>query len=187
MVGAKLDMSEFETRLRILKNPRPPLVRAINRSINSGNALVTRAIAGDTGLKLSFVKRYVSVAEASSSRLEASIKVSAARVPLMAFNAKGRRPSRGIPGGVRVKLPGGRESHPQAFITTVRGPLQNGAISGGHLGVFKREGKNRLPIRQLYGPSLWQAFKKHQAAAQARVNDTLVKNVEHEITYALSR
>lgn len=183
-----LDLKDFETRLAVLKKPQAPLVRALNRSAGSGQTLAARLIAQDTGLKVGDVKKFVQVKEATSARLEASVHVSASRVPLMAFGATGPEPSRGRPPGVKARLKGGPGIYPHAFIAKVRGPLPTGVMSPGHRGVFQRRpGVGRLPIVQLRGPSLWQAFQKHQAAAAARTQEQLGKNVQHEIEYALTR
>lgn len=176
----RLDLTEFETRLAILKRPHAPLVRALNRSLGSAQTLVARLISQDTGLKVGDVKRHVRVSPATESRLAATVYASAARIPLIQFGAKGREPSRGLPPGVRARLKGGPGTYPHAFIARVG--------KGGHRGVFQRRpGVARLPIVQLRGPSIWQAFQKHQSATAARAQEQLGKNVQHEIAFALSR
>lgn len=181
-VTARLDLSEYAVSLAVLKRPAVPLVRALNRSALSGQTLAVRAISKDTGMKIGDVKRYVTTTQATPTRLVATVRASAERVPLIRFRARGPEPSRRRPGGVTAKLTGGRGRYPHAFIATVA------AGSGGsHRGVFERNGFKRLPIRELFGPSLWQAFQKHQAAVTVRVEEQLGKNVAHEMSYALSR
>lgn len=176
---ATLDLREFEIRLAVLKRPQAPLVRALNRSIGSGQTLAVRSVSGEMGLKAATVRNYIKTTPATPSRLEATIYASARRVPLVAFNARGPEPSRGKGGGVRAKLAGGAGSYPHAFLATMR---------SGHRGVFQRRaGSGRQPIAELHGPSTWQAYQKVEPAVRARTAEQLAKNVEHEISFALSR
>lgn len=177
--SVRLDTTQFDAKLARLRRPQAPIARALNRSIASGQTLVTRLIAQDTGLKVSDVRKYVTVTKATQANLVASIHASPKRLPLILFGAKGREPSLGKPPGVRAKLAGGRGTYPNAFITTVG--LDR------HRGVFVRRGFKRLPIVELRGPSIWQAYQKHEAAGSARALEQLEKNLAHEIEFELSR
>lgn len=178
-MNLRLDITQFEAKIARLKRPAAPITRALNRSIASGQTLVTRLIAQDTGLKVSDVRKYVTVTKATQANRVASIHASPKRLPLILFGAKGREPSLGKPPGVRAKLAGGRGTYPNAFITTVG--------QGRHRGVFVRRGFKRLPIVELRGPSIWHAFQKHQPAAEARALEQLEKNLAHEIEFELTR
>lgn len=175
----RLDIKEFETKIARLKRPGAPIVRALNRTINSARTAVVRAVSQDTGLKVSDVRKYITVSPATYSTPQATIRASAKRLPLILFGAKGREPSRGKPPGVRAKLAGGRGTYPHAFITTVG--------QGRHRGVFVRRGAKRLPIVELRGPSIWQAYQKHAEVGVARAHEQLTKNLAHEIEFELSR
>lgn len=175
----KLDISEFLVRIRALKRPHAPVVRALNRSVASGRTALVRGIASDTGLKASDVREFVQVREATESTLAATIYASANRVPLIKFGAKGPVPSRGLPPGVRARLKGGAGTYPHAFIASVG--------KGGHVGVFQRIGKARLPIAQLHGPSIWKASDKFVDTAAARAHEQLAKNLPREIEFEFSR
>lgn len=52
----------------------------------------------------------------------------------------------------RVLRSNAQEALDNAFVTQV----------GGHTGVFEREGPERFPIRELFGPSAVQAFYAHE-------------------------
>lgn len=175
----RLDLSEFERRLAVLKRPHAPIVRALNRSADSGKTMAVRLISQDMGLKVSDVRPFVDVTKAHEGKLEATIHASAKRIPLIKFGAKGREPSMGIPGGVRARLRGGAGTYPRAFIAT---------MPNGKRGVFERpRGGRRTQFTQLRGPSVWQSFQKHQGEAAERAQEQLAKNVAHEISYALGR
>lgn len=178
-VTVRVTSSDFRERIARLKRPGKVLARALNRSIDSGKTAAIREVAADMGLKSSDVRELVKVKKATAENLTATIYASARRVPLIKFGARGKEPSRGKGPGVRAKLKGGAGTYPNAFIATV---------GNGHRGVFQRKaGAGRLPMRELYGPSVYQAFQKHQAAAAARALEQLEKNVAHEIEFALTR
>lgn len=161
------------------------IVRALNRSINSGRTVMVRAIAGDTGLKQADVRAALRMSEASFSRPEASLGASLKRIPLIKFGARGPRPSRGKGGGVTYRLKGGRGRISNAFIAR---------MASSHEGVFvrvpggKRRGppphRSQLPIVELFGPSLGQVFKKHRPEGLARIREAFDKNFSHELGFA---
>jgi len=181
-VSLKLELHDFDDQLAKLARPGAPIARALNRSINSGRTLATRLIASDLGLKVGDVREFVSVQEARADRLEASVQVSARRIPLIKFGAAGPDPHADAtqPGfrGVTVKMKGGAGHYFKAFIAR---------MPSGHVGVFQRRGRRRLPIDQLHGPSPWRAYQKHQPTVVARVQEQLAKTLPHEIEYAVSR
>ena len=184
-----LDLKEFEAKIAALQRPRQPIVRALNRSIASGQILAVRLIAQDMGLKVAMVRRFVMTHEASTGSLSATLFASAKRIPLIAFGASGPEPSRGRGRGIKSKLKGGAGRYPHAFFATVG--------IGRHRGIFERVGTDlrksvgawsqNLPIRELRGPSIWQAFQKYIPEAIARTKEQLVKNIAHEIEFALSK
>lgn len=149
-------------------------VRALNRSIKSGQSVMTKEIAGDTGLKQKDVRNAMSLREATASRPEASLGATMKRLLLMKFNAKGPRPSRGRGKGVTYRLKGGQGRVENAFIATMK---------SGHEGVFKRVGKKRLGITELHGPSIGQVFKKFRPVGLARALEVFQKNFDHELQF----
>lgn len=155
------------------------VVRALNRAIGSAQTVEKRAIADDTGLKQADVVKALTLKKANAGYLTASLSADLKRIPLYAFKARGPFPSRGKGRGVSYSLPGGRGSIPNAFIATVDSP------SGGeHTGVFARAGKDRLPIRERFGPSVGHVFIKYRPEATARAQEIFVSNFEHEMSGA---
>jgi hypothetical protein len=55
----------------------------------------------------------------------------------------------------------------------------------GHRGVFARKGSKRLPIVELKGPSLPHVFVKHGAVGIERAQEQFVKELQHEVDFAL--
>lgn len=164
------------------------IARSLNRSIVSARALMITRVSQDMGLKAADVRKEMIVREARPDKLNATLEIRGNRIPLIKFAAKGPEPSRGRGRGVRAKLPGGAKRYPHAFIATMR---------SGHRGVFqrvpsaKRHGaaptRPQLPIYQLHGPSMPKVFNKHMPAGLERGQESLVKNLQSELRFAMSQ
>lgn len=188
MVQVKLQTANVLGKLQQLGAAAPSAIaRALNRSIASAKTAMVSAVASDMGLKVSDVRGRIGTVEASApDRLKATLTASPARVPLIDFNARGPEPSRGKGGGVTARMPGGAGRYPNAFIATMR---------NGHRGVFARVGSGsrrsigawstNLPIKELRGPSIEHVFVKHVDVGLARGQEQLVKNLQHELQYAI--
>jgi hypothetical protein len=151
------------------------LVRALNRAIGSARTVMVREIARDIGLKQKDVRDALPLREATFTRPEATLAAGLKRIPLMDFRATGPEPSRGRGRGVSYRLQGGRSRIPSAFIARMQ---------SGHRGVFARTKTSRLPIKELFGPSLGHVFAKYRALGLARAEEVFMKNFDHEFTFA---
>lgn len=169
--GINLVADEFEGYPR---RAQSAVVRALNRGISAGNTLMSRAVAKDAGLKVSDVKASFRQRNASALDPKARLAAGFERIPLMKFGAKGPMPSRGKGRGVSYRLGAGskRNRIEDAFVATMR---------SGHQGVFKRVGKARLGIRELFGPSLGQVFAKYRAEGLARSLEVFETTLNHEL------
>ncbi len=179
-VKFRLDVTAHVARLKDLGARGPAIAaRAINRTAAAERTQAKRAIAADTGLRAKDVDAALQLERATPNRLQATVSVSGRRIPLIAFGARGPEPSRGRGRGVSYSLPKGRGRHPQAFIATMK---------SGRRGVFVRTTPRRLPITELYGPSLPKSFENtYLGNAPERAQATLVKNLEHELSFALKK
>jgi hypothetical protein len=90
--------------------------------------------------------------------------------------------------GDPYKRGGGGRTIPNAFIARMQ---------SGHVGVFQRvagssgrrgpaPNRSQLPIRELFGPSIWQVFKKYEAVGLARGREQLIKNLQSEFRFVLA-
>lgn len=154
--------------------------RAMNRAATSGRAVMARAIAEDTGLKVGDIKAVLPIRTASPAQLEASVRSSLARIALSKFKAQAAKK-----GGVSYAFGNsGRRTIPTAFIARVKAgskvnPLPDSEASF-HVGVFVRRAKKRLPIDELAGPSLGHVFIRCQAAGLAQMNAAYETAFQHE-------
>ncbi|AGT09471.1 phage tail protein [Paracoccus aminophilus] len=111
--------------------------RAINHETAKAQTAVKRVIASSTGIRAGDVQKQIRRTRATVNNLSASIVARGEAFPLKYFGAKQ------FSFGVRAKPWGQWQRFPHAFVS---------ASLGGH--VFVREGSGRLPIRQLWGPSV---------------------------------
>ena len=153
--------------------------RAINRTLTSERAALGSDVAKNMGIKVGTAKDAMTIEKAITSNLAGRLIAKGKRIPRIEFDARGPEPLRGRGQGVSYRGENGRIRVSNAFIATVG--------TGGHRGVFVRKTTKRLPIRELFGPSIAHVFEKLVPNGEARRNDVLVKNLEHEIEFALSR
>lgn len=177
-VDVTLDDKDLREGIAAFKRKFPYAIkRAVERAVVSARAQMAKDLAADTGVGSKYAKDQIKVNKLGDADIQ--LEVSGKRIPLIAFGARGPEPSRGRGNGVSYKLPTGRGREEHAFIATMP--------RGGHRGVFVRRGGGRLPIKELYGPSLGHAVMKYLPAAAAKAKESLLKNLRSEISYALKR
>lgn len=177
VVSAKLDLSSFNAEVQNLERILPiPTARALNRAGASMKTLAVREIANDLGVKQMDIRDRIGVREATPDRLEVLLSASPRRIPIIDFNARGPEPSRGRGTGVRARIGGSAANYPKAFIATMK---------SGHRGVFSRSTTARLPIYEMFGPSVWKVFLKYVQPVLDRGREQLLKNLASEIRFAM--
>lgn len=175
MIRLAVDASEVQGNLQILGAEAPLAVsRAINRTVNNVKTVMTRAVSKSLRVKQGYVRERIKTRLSTRRALTAAITASAQPIPLIAQGAKGPEPSRGQGRGVTANT--AQRRYPHAFIATMR---------SGHRGVFEREGKARLKIKELTSASVAAVFIHHERAGQARADEQLPKNLAHEVDHML--
>ena len=178
-VEVMLDTRGIERELRELGASGPLIMaRALNRAGTSGRAAMVKVISRDTGIKSKNIRDEIRIDKANRTRPVIRLEIRGRRIPLIAFQAKGPEPSRGKGRGVSYRGPHGRGRIPNAFIAT---------MPSGHRGIFKRRAKRRLPIRELFGPSLPHVFEKYIPTFRKVASESLEKNLRSEISFARTR
>jgi hypothetical protein len=130
------------------------------RSSKAMGTQANRVVSRDMGLKVGTVRSKLKPFGPRGPDLAWGVRASSKRIPLIEFGARGPEPSRGKGRGVTYKSGRrGKGRQANAFIATV----------GAHRGVFKRKaGAGRLPIQQLFGPSVGRVLSEQQASVKAR-------------------
>lgn len=159
-VNMELDHKRVSAALEAApKKTGVALLRAIKKGTKAARTLASRIVSKDMGIKVADVRTRIRIEDPTASSLSGKLRASLKRIPLIKFGARGPEPSLGRGRGVTYKGKGGRGRHPHAFITT---------MPGGHRGVFARKAEGRLPVRQLYGPSIGRVFDENRKEIMER-------------------
>jgi len=179
VIGVSVNTRLSARAYQLLRERAPvAIARGLNKSGAQGKTVLVRAVATDLGIKQATVREKLHEEPAKSTKLVYRLSVSGKRIPLYEFKAKGRLPSRGQGSGVTAKLPGGAGRYPHAFLARMK---------SGHLGVFQRVDRRRLPIYELFGPSLPKVVGRFARVFFARANEVMPKNLQHEINFETSQ
>ncbi len=143
------------------------VVRSLNRTVSSVNTQANRRIAKMMGTNVATVKRRISIMKANSSRWIASLKATGRPFRLAHFKPRQTKQ------GTSAAAWGKRKLYKGTFLATVK------AGDGGVQGVFIRTGKKRLPIKQLWGPSVPVTFS--QPEVQTLMNDMAQSQFDKEL------
>jgi len=166
----RVDASRFMAALDALKpaQARAASVVAVNETARQTTSFATRLVAKDLGLKVGDVRAKMTVIRATKSNLLAIIRPSGRAIPLYAYKA--RQTKR----GVSATAWGKRKLYRGTFIAM---------MPGGHVGVFKRVGATRLPIKELFEPSIGHAFGREPTRSQieAFIRQKLPVNVARQL------
>jgi hypothetical protein len=132
---------------------------------------VTRALAKQTGVKYGAVKKALLVQRANYDRGVFRITAKGGYISLKEFGARQTK------AGVSAMVWGKRRVFPHSFISQKL---------GGH--VFVRMGKDRKPIRKMWGPALPNELIKDETAAVflSTVQAELPRRVAYEVSALLN-
>lgn len=158
--------------------------RAINKAIAQARTQWVRYISKSAQLPYAYVRRATVVFHASAARPVATLTVSGRYLTLFRYaEAAGGKPFL-LPSGV---VAGRWGLHRGAFIAR---------MPNGHISIFVRRSKKRLPIKQLYGPSvprpLLNARKtdftpEATKAISDKINEVILPLALHEIGREIDR
>ena len=131
------------------------LARALNKVAKSTHVRILRKISGEYAVSQRDLKnKNISLKRANYKNLMATIRIKGRRIQLLTFKAKQLKK------GVSYKIKKGRGRRVvYAFMESPPGSKKQTTMASGHRGVFKRRGKSRLPIVELYGPSVPAIFQ----------------------------
>ena len=164
IVVSRGQMRALKEMLRSIPKDIPrALARALNKVGKLTHTKILKRIASEyTVTQRELKKRNISLRKAHFKNLTAIIRISGRRIRLLAFKAK--QTKKGVTykikkTGRRKLVYGFKESPPESGKPTT--------MPGGHRGVFKRKGRKRLPIIELYGPSVPAIFQNIRAFTAA--------------------
>lgn len=158
----------------------PALDRAVARALrdtqnnarNRASTVIARHMgitrAGSAGTSRELVKRYIISPFVPVGAYETELRASRRAIPLGAFHTTGGR------AGVTTTAWGKRQTIAHAFMAT---------MPSGHRGAFVRRGAKRLPIRELWGPTVSGTFTAPvpRATIEATIRAQYPKNLARQI------
>lgn len=179
------------------------ITRAVNRTGTNVRTLVIKTISQHVNIKQKDIRgghTYggVTLRRASRANAGALVRITGRRIPLFRFGARPSEPGTRPPGGVSYAIlrGQGRKRIREAFIASgavgqgrgVKGGSVATRGASGHLGIFYRPTPQRLPIKELFGPSITKVAEDSPELARALkidVTATLEKNIDQQLRYVL--
>lgn len=181
LVEIKFDeakLRRIQLMLRDIPRAMPRVMsRAINKTAKSAKTSIARQIATEINMKISVIKKNITLRRASYRIWRAVLEIWTGRIPLINFAAK--QTAKGV--SYKIDKKGGRETIKSAFIAT---------MASGHKGVFKRKGAARLPIVELRGPSVGEVYRSSAGLAQTaerRAYKELERNIDDQVKLVLGQ
>ena len=163
---ANAKLAEVTAMLDDVKNGSQQVIsRAINKVATAARTQIVRRIVQEVNLKAGEVRdRNVSLTKANYSRLEAMIRVSGRRIPLLRWGA--RQTAKGVSYAIHR---GQRTLAPGLFMESHGTPI---VMPSGHRGVFARSGPYVRMMRGRYvGKMRQQIFEKAGPSVPAVMGD----------------
>jgi len=186
-VEIKFDKKKLARVQALLKGIPGALPRVMSRAINkttlAARTRIVRAIAAEIKVKQKTIRQRISLDRATYTRWQAKLHITGRRIPLIYFGA------RQMAGGdIRYQI------NPTGGPTTISydkesNPVFIGTLKSGHRGVFRRLGK-RLPITELFGPSIPAVYEKAPGLAARMLKEAyrdLDKNIDYQLELVFAR
>ena len=174
---------QFERAKLVLSNVPKGIERAmasaINRAAQSGRTEAVKKVRERYIVKASTVREPLKIERASSSSPIATLRAVGSVIPLSKFKIRPSKPTPGKSTPVTATVIKGKGGIiPKAFVAR---------MPAGHVGVYRRKGRPRLPIMELYGPSAPQMIGNEEVmrALEEKAQQTLDERMEHEISRLL--
>lgn len=163
------------------KAVRQATLSSINRATQRAKTETGRKVREKYIVKQKEVLQTISIRKAKGAALSATLTSKGHTIPLIKFGVSPRKRLKRPPKAVKAAVyrGGAKKPIPGAFIAT----------AGSHLGVFERQGKKRLPIKELRGPAVPsmagnEVVRKH---VQKVYGEEMQKRLPHELNRTIGK
>ena len=197
-ISANLD--EIVKRLPTEKLAKRVMSRAINRGLTAGRVQAAREVAKDYTVRQRQVNEKTRIRKAAPSNLEATLTFSGPALNVADFKVSPSKPQPAKRRVLRVSVSKQRGPKPakrpilRVTVSKSSGPRQfKGAflipVRAGKYRAFRRKGKERLPIQNVWGPSIPSLIgaERVRNAVQDRMQEVIFTRLDHEINRELSK
>ncbi|MFH5187113.1 phage tail protein [Paenibacillus sp. TAB 01] len=169
-------------RIRLIGSAVPRVfASALNRTAQGVKTEAVKKVREMYSVKATDIRPLVRLSHrASAKELRAEVTSSGRNIPLIKFKTTPGKPPAKQPKSVRsAVLKGNAKVVKGGFVTQV----------GSHVGVFKRAGRRRLPIQQLYGPAMPVMLNRPEVIThlQKEAAQRLNQRLDHEIKRVMER
>lgn len=163
------------------KDLRPAVKRALSRTMTGARKTASQAMREDYNVKAGYIREHM---ETRVRQDEAVLELFGGPIPLREFAPKPSGiPKRKLRKALSVEVKRGERKE-------VKGAFM-AQMGSGHLGVFRREGQSRFPIKELYSLSVPQMFGDQHSDRAEQVQEysqeRFQREIEHEISYAMRK
>lgn len=181
-IDVKNNFKQVKKSLKQMDNAvRQAVLSSLNRASQRAKTETGRKVREKYIIKQKEVQETISVKKAKGNILQATLTSKGHTIPLIRFGVTPKRKLKKAPRALKAAVyrGGAKKPIPGAFIAT----------AGSHLGVFKREGKKRLPIRELRGPAVpsMAANDEVREHVQRVYAEEMQKRLPHELDRTLGR
>lgn len=152
---------------RLQRNIDRAKTLALNRTATELRTRVVRMLNERTGYQQKLIRERFVLTRATRGTLTARLRITGKAIPLI------KLPSKQTPAGVVVMTGKGSLHFPSGFIAT---------MPSGHRGVYMRKRRQRLPIKEMYGPSLQREFAALFSELRPIAIELFHKNFQHEMS-----
>lgn len=141
------------------------------RGISKVYSISGKDIRAETNIK--------TAAKKDDNGIVGTVSFSGYKIPLYRFNASPKKVTPGAVVSAAVLKENGKTVFKHAFVAQ---------MGSSHIGIYERETKKRVPVRELMGLSTAQMAENSVIleGVEEAANETINKRVEHEITRILS-
>ena len=165
------------------------LVSSLNKLASQGKTAASKKIRQEINIKAGDLGKQISINKATQSRQASELVGKGKRgIPLILFGGKWIRPQKGKGGRLSGSQSGAsymvrrgqRKIRPHSFIAVMK---------SGHKGIFVREGKKRIPIKEQFGiqPSLLLRTPKIVRVIKDLIRDKAGAIFKHEFIHFRSK
>lgn len=179
-ISANLD--DIVKRLPTEKLAKRVMSRAINRGLTAGRVQAAREVAKDYTVRQRQVNEKTRIRKAAPSNLEATLTFSGPALNVADFKVSPSKPQPAKRPILRVTV--SKSSGPRQFKGAFLIPVRAGKYRA-----FRRKGKERLPIQNVWGPSIPSLIgaERVRNAVQDRMQEVIFTRLDHEINRELSK
>lgn len=176
------DLDELKRLLPSEKLAKIVMWRALNRGVIAGKTAASREAAKNYAVRQRQVSEKAKIIKPTQGNLEGVISFSGPALNIVDFRVSPKQPQPAKRPVLRVTISknGGQKPYKGAFLI----PIRSGTVKA-----FRRDGKDRLPISPVYGPSIATLVggERVRDAVQDRMIEVVVTRLDHEINRELGK